>query len=191
MGSVITIRYGTDLDAATVAAKLARAGSNWTNVRRDLSDYIDPVAGVRGGGIAYTIDDVSSGTPLVDSTVNVEITFANITAGETLVIGTVTLTWAVAAANENEVTIGADLAAATTNLTAAINAHSKLQGIISATGNTSSGVVAMVYTGAGREAALIGVSETGDAVTVSASSFASASTMSAEITAPVVVRKGL
>ncbi|MGA0312664.1 MAG: hypothetical protein ACO3N4_06290 [Ilumatobacteraceae bacterium] len=191
MGSVITIRYGTDLDAATVAAKLARAGTNWTNVRRDLSDYIDPVAGVRGGGIAYTIDDVSSGTPLVDSTVNVEITFANITAGETLVIGTVTLTWAVAAANENEVTIGADLAAATTNLTAAINAHSKLQGIISATGNTSSGVVAMVYTGAGREAALIGVSETGDAVTVSASSFASASTMSAEITAPVVVRKGL
>ena len=97
MGSVITIRYGTDLDAATVAAKLARAGTNWTNVRRDLSDYIDPVAGVRGGGIAYTIDDVSSGTPLVDSTVNVEITFANITAGETLVIGTVTLTWAVAA----------------------------------------------------------------------------------------------
>ena len=191
MGSVITVRYGTDLGAATVAAKLARAGTNWTNVRRGLSDYIDPVAGVRGGGIAYTIDDVSSGTPLVDSTVNVEITFANITAGETLVIGTVTLTWAVAAANENEVTIGADLAAATTNLTAAINAHSKLQGIISATGNTSSGVVAMVYTGAGREAALIGVSETGDAVTVSASSFASASTMSAEITAPVVVRKGL
>lgn len=191
MGSVITIRYGTDLDAATVAAKLARAGTNWTNVRRDLSDYIDPVAGVRGGGIAYTIDDVSSGTPLVDSTVNVEITFANIDAGETLVIGTVTLAWAVAAANEDQVTIGADLAAATTNLTAAINAHSKLQGIISATGNTSSGVVAMVYTGAGREAALIGVSETGDAVTVSASSFASASTMSAEITAPVVVRKGL
>ena len=191
MGSVITIRYGTDLDAATVAAKLARAGTNWTNVRRGLSDYIDPVAGVRGGGIAYSVDDVSSGTPLVDSTVNVEITFANITAGETLVIGTVTLTWAVAAANENEVTIGADLAAAATNLTAAINAHSKLQGIISATGNTSSGVVAMVYTGAGREAALIGVSETGDAVTVSASSFASASTMSAEITAPVVVRKGL
>lgn len=191
MGSVITIRYGTDLDAATVAAKLARAGTNWTNVRRDLSDYIDPIAGVRGGGIAYTVDDVSSGTPLVDSSVAVTITFANITAGETLVIGTVTLAWAVAAANQNQVTIGANLAAATTNLAAAVNAHTSLQGIIRASGNTGTGVVTLTYTGAGREAALIGVSETGDAVTVSASSFASASTMSAEITAPVVVRKGL
>lgn len=191
MGSVITIRYGTDLDAATVAAKLARAGTNWTNVRRDLSDYIDPVAGVRGGGIAYSVDDVTSGTPLADSSVTATITFANVDAGETLVIGTVTLAWAVAAANENEVTIGADLAAATTNLTTAINAHSKLQGIIQATGVTGTGVVTMTYTGAGREAALIGVSETGDAVAVSASSFASASTMSAETAAPVVVRKGL
>ncbi|MCU0646673.1 MAG: hypothetical protein MUF00_01645 [Gemmatimonadaceae bacterium] len=191
MGAILTIRYGTALDAATVAAELARAGTDWGKVRRALSDYLDPIAAVQGAKIVYSLDDVTAGTVLANVSVTATITFANITAGETLVIGNVTLTWAVAAANENQVTIGADLAAATTNLTAAINAHSKLQGIVRATGVTGTGVVTITYTGAGREAALIGLSETGDALVLSATSFTSAATLAAEIAAPVSVAKGL
>jgi hypothetical protein len=191
MGSILTIRYGTSLAAATVADRLEAAGLDWGKVRRALSDYLDPIAGVQGAKIVYTLDDVAAGTVLADVSVTATITFANITAGETLVIGNVTLTWAVAAANENQVTIGADLAAATTNLTAAINAHSKLAGVISATGVTATGVVTITYTGAGREAALIGLSETGDALALSAASFTSGATLAAEIAAPVSVAKGL
>jgi len=191
MGSVITIRYGTDLPAADVAQRLDSTRTvDFNRLKRELSDLVDPVATLRGAAYVVTVDDVSAGTVLADASVTATIAFGNITAGDILVIGNVTLTWAVAAANENEVTIGADLAAATTNLTAAINAHSKLNGVISATGVTGTGVVTITYPGAGREAALIALAETGDALVLSATSFTSASTMAAE-TPILSVRKGI
>jgi hypothetical protein len=116
--------------------------------------------------------DGSSDSPLDRAAPTITITFANITATETVVIGTTTLEWVVASANEDEVTIGADLAAATTNLTAAINAHSTLSKLFIATGVTATGVVTVTFTGDPRLGALIGLSETGDATVVSATSFA-------------------
>jgi len=189
-GAIITIRLGVDLPAASVAAELADA-EDWVQLRETLCRYLQGVSAVRGSALAVTCDSVDSGTVLADSAVTITITFANITAGETVVIGNVTLTWAVAAANENEVTIGADLAAATTNLTAAINAHSKLAGLVSASGVTATGVVTVTYPGADRTAALIGVSETGDAVVVSASSFTSGATLTSEVATPITERWGI
>lgn len=191
MGTIVTIRYGTSLPAADVADRLdASRTIEFNRLKRALADLIDPVATTRGAAYVVTVDDVTSGTVLADVSVTATITFANITAGETLVIGNVTLTWAVAAANENEVTIGANLAAATANLTNAINAHSKLAGLITASGNTATGVVTITYAGAGREAALIGLSETGDALVLSATSFTSGATLTSE-TAVLTARKGI
>lgn len=101
----------------------------------------------------------------------ITITFANITADETIVLGGVTLTWKASAANENQVTIGANLAAATTNLVAAINVHTKLVGLVSASGNTSTGVVTLTWLGDTRMAQHFLLAETGDAVVISATSF--------------------
>jgi hypothetical protein len=58
---------------------------------------------------------------------------AALTANDTLTIGSVVFTWKVSAAAEGEVTIGASDALSLANLTAKINAHSKLQGLMSAT----------------------------------------------------------
>lgn len=191
MGAIVTIRYGTSLPAADVADRLdASRTIEFNRLKRALADLIDPVATTRGAAYVVTVDDVTAGTVLADVSVTATITFANITAGETLVIGNVTLTWAASAANENEVTIGADLAAATTNLANAINAHSKLAGLITASGNTATGVVTITYAGAGREAALIGLAETGDALVLSATSFTSGATLSSE-TAVLTARKGI
>lgn len=60
---------------------------------------------------------------------------AALTANDTLTIGSVVLTWKASASNESEVTIGGSDAASLANLTAKINAHSKLQGLISASDN--------------------------------------------------------
>lgn len=104
------------------------------------------------------------------------ITHANVTAAETLVIGAATLAWAASAANENEVTIGADLAADVTNMVAKINAHSKLQGLFLATGVTATGVVTITYLGDPKLGEHIAASETGDAGVLSATTFASDAT---------------
>lgn len=189
MGAVVTLRYGTNLPAADVQARFTRAGSNWNAVRRVCSDLLDPIAGVQGGGIVYTVDDVTAGTPLADVSVTATCTQASIVQDDTVVIGNVTLTWRTSASNENQVTIGASNTAAATNLAAAINAHSKLAGVISAT--SAVGVVTVTYTGAGREAALIGLSETGSGVVLSATSFTSGATLAAESSAPTKVTKGL
>lgn len=74
-------------------------------------------------------------------TSQVVLTHANITAGDTLSIGCVTLTWAASAANENEVTIGADATEDGDNLVEAIEGHSKLQGMLTAVNTVGTVVV--------------------------------------------------
>jgi hypothetical protein len=143
--------------------------------------------------LSVRVDSVTDGAtqyPLDRASPTITITYANITAGETIVIGNVTLTWAASAANENEVTIGANLAADTTNLTSAINVHSKLKGMFTASGVTATGVVTVTYCGDPRLGYHIGLSETGDAVAVSGSNFA-LDTTDVYASASITVRKGL
>lgn len=96
--------------------------------------------GTRNAKIITTIENATAG---IFATATATLTFANITANDTMTIGGTVLTWKAAAGNENEITIGADLAAATTNMTAAINVHSILSQFLSASGNTSTGVVTL------------------------------------------------
>lgn len=160
---------------ADVAAELAVRTEPWSMLKYLQRKMHSAGSGMQRSRFFTRVDSVTDGSTQDagdHAAPTITITFANITAGETIVIGTTTLAWAVAAANEDEVTIGADLAAATTNLTAAINVHSDLRGIFSATGVTATGIVTVTYLGDPRIGRLIGLSETGDAVAVSASSFA-------------------
>lgn len=188
MGAIVTIRLGTDLPAASVAAELSGA-TDWVQLREVLGQYLAGVSAVRGSALAVTCDDVASGTVLADVAVTATCTQASIVADDTVVIGNVTLTWKSSAANENQVTIGASDTAAAANLAAAINAHSKLSGLVSA--SSSSGVCTITYPGADRTAALIGLSETGSGVVLSATSFTSGATLAAEVATPITKRWGI
>jgi hypothetical protein len=94
-----------------------------------------------GGSLASGLDASNRATSVFT------LTFANIDADETVGIGNVTLTWKASASGENQVTIGANLAAATTNLTAKINDHSSLTGLVTAVGVTATGVITLTWLG--------------------------------------------
>jgi hypothetical protein len=121
------------------------------------------------------IDSAEAGSTqgvLETATPTATLSYADIAATDSFFIGAVIFAWAASAANEDEITIGADLAAATTNFVNAINAHSKLRGIISATGNTATGIVTLTFHGGPRMAGLIVLFSLDAGVTFSAGSFA-------------------
>lgn len=85
-----------------------------------------------GGGISATGALAGGIDPTARVTSSLALTHANITIADTTTIGAVTLTWVAASANEDQVTIGANVTADGDNLAAKINAHSKLAGLVSA-----------------------------------------------------------
>lgn len=97
------------------------------------------------------------------------------TANDTHVIGGVTLTWKASAANENEVTIGADATACALALIAKINAHTKLAGLfLAATGGA--GIFTLTLMSGGRLGNHILCTESVANYTQTATSFAPATT---------------
>ena len=96
------------------------------------------------------------------------------TANDTLSIGSVTLTLKAAAANEDEVTIGGSAAATAAAISAAINANSKLKGLVSA--SVASAVVTVTLNAGGRLGRLVSITKSSTAITLGAASFAAATT---------------
>lgn len=96
------------------------------------------------------------------------------TANDTVTIGGKALTWKAAAANENEVTIGADAGESGDNLAAAINANSVLEGLVSATSDAA-GVVTITSVVPGRIGNLITTAESGTNTTAEQAVLAGAS----------------
>lgn len=125
------------------------------------------------GGIAIT---AFSGGRDPGSLATITGTFTGVPADTgTLTIGGVVLTVAAAPANESEFDGGATATAAGQNLTACINAHSKLKGLIVAT-DGAAGVVAMQCQLAGRVGGLIACTDGMTNYTQTATSFAPAGT---------------
>lgn len=121
-----------------------------------------PSGGANGGDLAT--QTITCGTP-------------DIVADDTITIGSQTLTWKASAATEDQVTLSTTPATAATNLGAAINAHSKLQGLISA--SVASAVVTVTYDGDPRAGQLIALSRTetnSGSVVLGAAALASAAT---------------
>lgn len=99
-----------------------------------VGDYLRSLKMGIAGGIAYVgQESATDATKPVGS-----FTVSGLpTADQTVVVGSVTLTWKASAASEDEVTIGAAAADVRTNLAAAINAHSDLAGVVSAAVNVN------------------------------------------------------
>jgi phage tail sheath gpL-like len=107
----------------------------------------------------------------------VTITHANLAADDAIKIAGVTLTWKVSAANENQVTIGSTDATDATALAAAINAHTQLKGVVSA--SAAAGVVTLTYWSGGRDGegvALTEVTDVGGGMAQSGAALAGATT---------------
>jgi hypothetical protein len=103
----------------------------------------------------------------------VAITQASLVATtDTLVFGgAVTLTWVVATANENQITIGASNTLCGDNLVTMINAHSVLGGVFFA--SNAAGTVTIEYRGDPRIGSLIALTETGNGQVITGTTFAS------------------
>jgi hypothetical protein len=94
-------------------------------------------------------------------------TFSGVpTADDTVVIGPTTLTWKASAANQSQITIGGSAAASATALAAAINAHTALAGLVSA--SAADTVVTISSDIPGRVGNLVTLAETGTTVALSA-----------------------
>jgi hypothetical protein len=104
---------------------------------------------------------------------SVAITQASLVATtDTLVFGgAVTLTWVVASAAEDEITIGASDTLCGDNLVTIINAHSILGGVFFA--SNASGTVTIQYRGDPRIGSLIALTEAGSGQVITGSTFAS------------------
>lgn len=189
MPSVMTMRLGLDLPAATLAERLRAAAVEPENLRNELANIVMGDVAALGGAFVVTCDDVDSGTILADGSATATCVQASIVQDDTITIGTVVLTWRTSGSGENQVTIGASNAAAATNLAAAINAHTLLRGVLVATVATN--VVTIIYRGADRLGRLIALTETGSGVTLSAAHLGSAATLSAEVVPPLTARRGI
>lgn len=133
---------------------------------------ISPAGGLLAG--AEDVGERATATITIDD--NAELS----DGVDTNTIGTVVLTWATAAADQDEVTIGSDADESATNLAAAITAHTSLSGIVSAAAVDE--VVTITYLGSAREGLLCRVAisdataQTATAMVVSGALAAVAST---------------
>jgi phage tail sheath gpL-like len=96
------------------------------------------------------------------------------TAADTFTIGGVVLTAASSPSGESQFALGASATAAGANLAAAINAHSKLAGLVSASAAT--GVVTITLLVGGRIGELITLAEASSACALSGTTFAPTTT---------------
>lgn len=100
-------------------------------VARLINFFNAILGGIKSAKLLLSIESRTAGDTFANGTAT--ITHANLAADDTLKLGGTTLTWKVAAGNENEVTIGADATADATALKNAINAHSVLGKFFTAT----------------------------------------------------------
>lgn len=189
--AVLQIGLALEESPASLAAELASISSDRTSVLRLLERLISRVQH-RGHKLSVRVDSAIAGSAqgvLESATPTATLSFADVAADDGFFFCSQTFTFKVSAANENEITIGANLAALTTNVVNAINAHSKLRGIFSATGNTSTGVVTLTFHGDSRMAKLMTLLSLDAGVVFSAANF-EGDTTDAYAGAPVLFSDG-
>jgi hypothetical protein len=178
MAANAVIQIGLALEdlPASVAHEIEQKSSDRQAVMRHLSRLLEMCgAGGQKHKLSVRVDSSTAGSTqfaLSRASVTNTITQASLVATtDTLVIGgVVTLTWVVATANENQITIGASDTLCGDNLVTMINAHSKLSKLFVAT--NVSGVVTIQFRGDPRIGEIIAITETGNGQVLSATNFA-------------------
>lgn len=121
---------------------------------------LEVLAGALSGGFkqAHVRGVADSGATSVQASGTFTLTYANISNSDTCSLGSVVLTAVTGTpADETEFKKETDLATTVTNFVNCLNAHSQLKGLISASGNTSTGVVTLTSTLPGRIGNLVGI----------------------------------
>lgn len=158
--TTLVIKHG-DEAAATVADRLAKPAAHAKEAITALQAELSGLAsGARSGRLTLTIQDASAG-----DRASATITVGTESADDTVVIGDVTLTWKASPSGESEVDIGGTSTISATNLAAAINAHTQLGGVVTAT--SAAAVVTVTAALPGRIGEQVTLVETGSSVTVS------------------------
>ena len=141
---------------------------------------------------ALTITAMSGGAdPGVRPTATATFGTADVANDDTISIGGVTFTWKAAPANESQIQTSTTEATAASRFAAAVNAHSKLKGLVNA--SAPSAVVTVTWLGDPRTAQLVTLARTeanSGSVTWSAAAFAPLTTESYGGTAPNVFAMG-
>lgn len=135
--------------SGTVTITALEAGS-WAHEITLKKDVTTGTALALGAATLAGGDDVLD-QPTETVTFNTD---TNALAGDdTVSVGSVTFTWKASPSGENQIDISAVDATAASNFAAAVNAHSKLQGVVDA--EAASGVVTLTYKGNPREGELL------------------------------------
>ena len=136
MSSLVIIVKSPDT-ATTLRSQLLKQAGAGSQQAALLSTYFHAIA----GGVKSAAFRVSTGTANpVAASGTLTLTYASIVANDTMIIGKTTLTWVTGApANESQVRKITDLTTTAENLVVAINAHSVLSKVVTAT--RSAGVV--------------------------------------------------
>ncbi len=160
--TTITIQHSANVPVQSVEDALAKPS---TMARDFLLALIREckafLCGARNGKITLQMENATS---LTKSSGTITLTGLPV-ADETVTVCGVAFTWKASAANENQVTIGADATASATALKNAINAHSKLAGLVLAT--SAAGVVTVTCEVPGRIGNLLTLAEASSNLTVS------------------------
>jgi len=153
--TTLTIVHSAKIAPLDIQRKFAQPSGSARLFISSLITELRGFAGARNGQVTVRIESATNTTKATGT-----ITCTGVpTADDTVTIGGKLLTWKAAAANENEVTIGASDSASATALAAAIEANSVLQGLVTAT--SAAGVVTIASAVPGRIGNLITTAESG------------------------------
>lgn len=127
--TVIAIAYDSTQTAATVADRVIRPAADAAQGVQILGDELHALAGgLRRAQITALVESSDSTKPSATITLG----GANLAADDTIQIGPVTLTWKASPSGENQVAFVNTAATDAAALAAAINAHTDLSGMVSA-----------------------------------------------------------
>lgn len=187
--TTIYITHESGSAAASIAEKLV---DNTGDPRRGLAGiarFIDALAGGMYNGKVVVQTETATNTAPATSTIT--LTHANITNNDTLTIGPQLLTWKTSAANQNEITIGANATADATALAAVINAHTTLKGLVSAVASSGTVILTAIAPGNGGRFTLSTSDGTAMSFSAATMAFGSGSSSLASGAGPVTYRAGV
>lgn len=173
----VTIVHGAGQTPASVVNRLAlHPNASKEAIARLGAELAGIAGGVRSGKVSVRVD--SSTDTSAAATQTVTFGSADIVADDTVSVGGVTFTWKASAASQDEITLSTTEATAATNFAAAVNAHTDLQGLISA--SVATAVVTLTWLGAPRVGEHITLARTetnGGSVTLGAATLVSSATL--------------
>ena len=126
--------------------------------------FTDLASGVRMGRVELGVETATVGNKATATVTVADASLVDDT--DDLTIGSVTFKWMASPSGESQIDIGGSDAQSATNLAAAINAHSQLAGVVTATAAAAVVTITADYPGIAGE--LIALAETGNGQTLSA-----------------------